>query len=200
MDEYEKSNVTIWARHPELFKDDTYEFEASKDLLMCMPFDFIDGMKDKNWTRIDHKWMARLMKHLKKAQSSNIKQIRFIRHIGRLDIYDNSREHEIEDDCYIYEVILENDLPHYVSFGQINDIIGDEEWLQEEGNCLCNIESSWIISLFLGAKKKESTNFDALCIGEGDRVSVENHGKHWIHLGHIISIDKNTKTAVVKWE
>jgi hypothetical protein len=29
---------------------------------------------------------------------------------------------------------------------------------------------------------------------------VENHGKHWIHLEHIISIDKNTKTAGVKWE
>jgi hypothetical protein len=29
---------------------------------------------------------------------------------------------------------------------------------------------------------------------------VENHGKHWIHLGHIISIDKNTESAVVKWE
>ena len=29
---------------------------------------------------------------------------------------------------------------------------------------------------------------------------MENHGKHWIHLGYIISIDKNTKTAVVKWE
>ncbi len=109
---------------------------------MCMPFNFIDGLKDKNWTHIDHKWLARLMKHLKKAQSSNIKQIRFIRHIGRLDIYDNSREYEIEDDCYIYEVILENDLIHYVSFGQINYIIGDEEWLQGEGNCLCNIVSS----------------------------------------------------------
>jgi hypothetical protein len=47
---------------------------------------------------------------------------------------------------------------------------------------------------------KESTNFDALYICEGDCVSVENHGKHWIHLGHIISIDKKTKTAVVKWE
>jgi hypothetical protein len=82
------------------------------------------------------------MRHLKKAQSSNIKQIRFIRHIRRLDIYDNSREYEIEDDCYIYEVILENDLTHYVNFGQINDIIGDEEWLQGEGNCLCNIASS----------------------------------------------------------
>jgi hypothetical protein len=29
---------------------------------------------------------------------------------------------------------------------------------------------------------------------------VENHGKHWIRLGHIISIDKKTKTTVVKWE
>jgi hypothetical protein len=52
----------------------------------------------------------------------------------------------------------------------------------------------------LGAKKKESTNFDALCVCEGDHGSLKNHGKHWIHLGHIISIDKNTKTAVVKGE
>ncbi len=29
---------------------------------------------------------------------------------------------------------------------------------------------------------------------------MENHEKHWIHLGHIITIDKKTKTAVVKWE
>ncbi len=48
MDEYEESNPTIQARHPKLFKDDTYEFEAIKDLLMCMPFDFIDGLKDEN--------------------------------------------------------------------------------------------------------------------------------------------------------
>ncbi len=109
---------------------------------MCMPFDFIDGLKDRNLTCIDHKWLARLMKHLKKAQSSNIKQIRFTRHIGRLDIYDILREYEIEDDSYIYEVIVENHLTHYVSFGQISDIIRDEEWLQGEGNCLCNIASS----------------------------------------------------------
>jgi hypothetical protein len=48
MDDYEESNATIQARHPKLSKEDTYEFEASKDLLMCMPFDFIDGLKDKN--------------------------------------------------------------------------------------------------------------------------------------------------------
>ncbi len=63
---------------------------------------------------------------------------------------------------------------------------------------MCNIASSQIISLSLGAKKKESTTFDALCVCEGDHVSVENHGKHWIHHGHIIRIDKNTKTAQKK--
>ncbi len=47
---------------------------------------------------------------------------------------------------------------------------------------------------------KESKNSDGLCMCVGDCVSVENHRKHWIHLGHIISIDDNTKTAVVKWE
>ena len=82
------------------------------------------------------------MKHLKKAQSSNIKQIRFIRHIGRLDIYENLIEYESEDDCHIYEIFLENDTSQYVNFGQMNDIIGEEEWLQGEVNCLCNIASS----------------------------------------------------------
>jgi hypothetical protein len=130
MNKYDKeSNATIQARHPKLFKDDTSKFKASKELVMCMPFDFINESKDKKWTRIDHKWLARLMKHLKKAQSSNIKQIRFIRHIGILDIYYNLREFDIEDDCHIYEIFLENDITYDVNFGQINDIIGDEEWL-----------------------------------------------------------------------
>ncbi len=80
-----------------------------------------------------------------------------------------------------------------MNFGQINDIIGDEEWLQGEVNCLCNIASSQIISLSWGAKKKESTHSDVLCICEGDRVSVKNHGKHWIYLGHILIIDKTQK-------
>jgi hypothetical protein len=28
----------------------------------------------------------------------------------------------------------------------------------------------------------------------------KNNAKHWIHLGHIINVDNNTNTAVVKWE
>ena len=43
MNEYEENNATIRTRHPKLFKDDTYKFEASKDLLMCMPFTSLMG-------------------------------------------------------------------------------------------------------------------------------------------------------------
>ncbi len=68
MNEYEESNATIWTKLPKLFKDDAYKIEASKDLLMCMPFDFINGLKDKKWTCIDQKWLTKLMRHLKKAQ------------------------------------------------------------------------------------------------------------------------------------
>ncbi len=78
-----------------------------------------------------------------------------------------------------------------MSFGQINDIIGDEEWLQGEVNCLCNIASSQIISLSLVLMLYVPVKAVVFSVG--------NHGKHWIHLGHISSIDKNTKTAVVKW-
>ncbi len=49
MDQYEESNATIWARHPKLFKNDTFIFDASKELVMCIPFEFISGLKDKNW-------------------------------------------------------------------------------------------------------------------------------------------------------
>ncbi len=114
----------------------------------------LNGLKDKKWTHIENKWLGKLMKHLKKAQSSNIKQIRLIRHIGRLDIYDNSREYEIEDDCHMYEIFLENDTTHYVNFGQINDIIGEEEWHQGEVNYLCNIASSQ--NLFLGEQRRRN--------------------------------------------
>jgi hypothetical protein len=117
-------------------------FDASKELVMCMPFKFINGLKDEKWTHNDNIWLVKLMKHLKKAQSSNITQIGFISHIGRLDIYENLREYESKDDCHIHEIFLENDTMHYVNFGQINDLIGEEEWLQGEVNCLCNIASS----------------------------------------------------------
>ncbi len=60
MDQYEESNATIQERHPKLFKNDTYIFDASKELVMCMPFGFINGLKDEKWTRFDQKWLVKL--------------------------------------------------------------------------------------------------------------------------------------------
>jgi hypothetical protein len=71
MDEYEKTIATISTRHSKLFKDDTYKFEASKDLLMCMPFDFINWLKDKNWTRIVRKIVGQVDEA---SEESSIKQ------------------------------------------------------------------------------------------------------------------------------
>jgi hypothetical protein len=45
MNEYEEYNATIQERHPKLFKGDTSEFEASKELVMCMHFDFTNGFR-----------------------------------------------------------------------------------------------------------------------------------------------------------
>jgi hypothetical protein len=99
-----------------------------------------------------------------------------------------------------YEIFQANNTKFYVNLGQFCDIIGEEEWLHGEVNCLCNIALSRIISLSWGAKKKESKNSPNSCLCVGDLVTVENHGKHWIQLAEIHSIDYSTKLAIAKWD
>ncbi len=116
-----------------------------------------------------------------------IKQILLIRHIGRADFYKQSTEYENGDNCSIYEIFQMNNTKCYVNFGQISNIIGEEEWLQGEVNCLCNIASSKIVSLFWGAKKKEYKNSHDFCLCAGDHISVANHGNQWIQCAKICS-------------
>ncbi len=120
-----------------------------------MPFEFIHRLKDKKWTCIDNKRLVKLMKHLKKAQSSNIKQIRYIRHIGRLDIYENLREYESKDDCHIYEIFLENNTSHYVNFVQINDIREKRNGYREK-SISCAVLHHLQSSLFLGEQRRRN--------------------------------------------
>jgi hypothetical protein len=168
-----------------MFKNGTSKFHPHNELVMSMPFDFIDGLKEKDWTAIDKIWLQKLSKHLKHIQSTTIKQIRLIRHIGRDDFYNQSTEYENDDDCYIYVIFQTNNTKFYVNLGQISDIIVEEEWLHGEVNCLCNIASSRIISLSWGAKKKESNNSPNSCFHVGDRVTVTNHRNKWLQLAKI---------------
>ena len=66
------------------------------------------------------------------------------------------------------------------------DIIGDEEWMKGEMNCICNIASNRKVTLTWGAKKK-SSNWSQLSIG--DDVIVSNHGDKWEHRAKIIKMN-----------
>ena len=58
-------------------------------------------------------------------------------------------------DKVIYDIVQTNGLKFSVKYSQINDRIGEEEWMDGEMNILSNIGSHQIVNLSFGAKKKE---------------------------------------------
>ncbi len=85
----------------------------------------------------------------------------------------------------------------YVTSAQIMDIIGDEEWMKGEMNCICNIASNRKVTLTWGAKKK-SSNRSQLSIG--DNVIVSNHGTKWEHRAKILKMNVDGISVLVKWD
>jgi hypothetical protein len=83
----------------------------------------------------------------------------------------------------------------YVNSAQIMDIIGDEEWMKGEMNCICNIASNRKVTLTWGAKKK-SSNRSQLSIG--DDVIVSNHGTKWEHRAKILKMNDDGISVLVK--
>ena len=60
------------------------------------------------------------------------------------------------NDDVIYEAVTEtNDSSYLVTLDQIYDIVGEEDWIHGESNCLVNLASSRTITLSWGAKTKE---------------------------------------------
>jgi hypothetical protein len=82
---------------------------------------------------------------------------------------------------------------------QVNDIVGEDDWIHGEVNCLANLASSQMTTLNWGAKKKESRKQISELSDEGlqvgDHVVVENHGNQWPHKTEIIDIDMENNTA-----
>ena len=88
--------------------------------------------------------------------SQSIEKVRFVRHITRNDITSKSDEYSNPIDRNIYEVILNNKekTKLFVNYSQIHDVIVEEEWMNGEMNCICNIGGHRILSLTWGSKKK----------------------------------------------
>jgi hypothetical protein len=105
----------------------------------------------------------------------------------------------------IYEAVTDtNDSSYLITLDQIYDIVGEEDWIHGESNCLVNLASSRTITLSWGAKKKECKEQRRILFDEslqvGDLVGVENHGNQWPHKAQIVDIDMENKFALIRWE
>ncbi len=114
-------------------------------------------------------------------------------------IFKNSNEH------VIYEAVTDtNDSPYLVTLGQIYDIVGGEDWIHGESNCLVSLAFGRTITLSWGAKKKECIEQRRVLSDEGlqvgDHVVVENHGNQWPHKAQIVDIEIKNKSASIRWE
>jgi hypothetical protein len=94
----------------------------------------------------------------------------------------------------MYEAVTDtNDSSYLVTLDQIYDIVGEEDWIHGECNCLVNLASSQTITLSWEAKKKERIEQRRVISDErlqvGNHVVVENHGNQWPHKAQIVNID-----------
>jgi len=106
----------------------------------------------------------------------------------------------------IYEAVTDSKNSSFlVSLDQIYDIVGEEDWIHGESNCLVNLASGQTITLSWGAKTKEHKEQCTLlsdeCLQGGDLVVVKNHGDQWPHQqARIIEIDTENNLAMIQWE
>jgi hypothetical protein len=133
------------------------------------------------------------------------KQIRLARLLKTNYIGNQTITSKNSNENVMYEAVTDtNDSPYLVTFDQIYDIVGDEDWIHGESNCLVNLASSQMITLSWGAKKKERIEQRRVLSDEdlqvGDHVVVENHGNQWPHKAQIVDIDIKNKSASIRWE
>jgi hypothetical protein len=143
--------------------------------------------------------------NLKKAKLNSIKQIR----PGRLSktnyVGNQTMTFKNLNENVIYEAVTDtNDSSYLVTLDQIYDIVGEEDWIHGESNCLVNLASSRTILLSWGAKKKERKEQRRALFDEslqvGNHVVVKNHGNQWPHKAQIVDIDVENKFALIRWE
>jgi hypothetical protein len=69
-------------------------------------------------------------------------------------IGNQTRTFQNSNENVIYEAVTDkNDSSYLVTHDQIYDIVGEEDWIHGESNCLVNLASGCLIMLSWGAKK-----------------------------------------------
>jgi hypothetical protein len=78
MKNYERDNVAICKRHKTLFKDTVnhqYDFPASNELVMTLPYQFVDSLKSGVWQKLTSPWLNSIQRKIKNAQNNSIQRI-----------------------------------------------------------------------------------------------------------------------------
>jgi hypothetical protein len=170
-----------------------------------MPYQFIANLEPGLFTPLDTRWLKNLKKNFKKAKLNSIKQIRLVRllktnYVGNCTITFKNLNEDV-----MYEAVTDtNDSSYLVTLDQIYDIVGEEDWIHGESNCLVNLASSQTITLSWGAKKMECIEQRRVLYDEdlqvGDHDFVEKHGNQWPHKAQIVNIDMENNLALIRWK
>jgi len=207
--DYQRANNTIRLRHPSFFRQDKYIFQPNDDLIMTLPFKWIQTLKNGEWTKLEKNWLTKINNNLNQASKNTVTSVRLVRCIGNSvhpDVW-SSHQHNSKDVYsweYVYKVHVRNQ-EMYVYDHQIGDIIGEEAWLGSEWFTLTNVGSGRLVSLSIGSKKKGSDDCSVAVKSDrdfsvGELVEVINHGSAWTHLATVLSLDVQNDEVKVKWE
>ena len=189
---YEENNVSLRKRHPAIFRNQEYIFVPSNDMVLSMPFVWVETLRDNQWTKLNKIWKKQTDETLQRAQQQSIVSIRLYSRMfcDDANIDPTSR--------LIFQIALEKTPKTfmYVKLEQIDELLGDQPWMKGDMNTLANVGSGCLVNVSWGARKKTSKTNGFLSVGA--IVEVRNHGsKGACYFAEILSL--NDKTAEVKW-
>jgi hypothetical protein len=202
---FEPQNKTVCKQHAVMFKHDKFTFHPQKRFGTSMPYQFVANFEPSQFTPLDKLWLKNVKKVFKKAKLNSIKQIRLVRLSKTNYVGNQTMTFKISNENVMYEAVTDtNDSSYLVTLDQIYEIVGEEDWIHGESNCLVNLASSQTILLSWGAKKTDHKEQRRVLFDEslqvGNLVVVENHGNHWPHKAQIVDIDMENKFALIRWE
>ena len=76
---YEENNMELWKRNPKIFRNDHYTFYPNDNIIMSLPYSYIDKLKIGVWTRnFPGKWKKKLWMSFKKNKSNTIHSLSLV--------------------------------------------------------------------------------------------------------------------------
>ena len=60
---FEVNNDSLQSRHPNIFKNEGFDFCPTNDLIKSMPYDFVNDLEDNKWSKLEKNGQRKLRKH-----------------------------------------------------------------------------------------------------------------------------------------